>query len=152
MGESRSLAWELGMPPRDDPHESVTKAMVMMVVKVLTGSTVHFIIHQISLVTWVAMTMKSIQRQTVMKVKLVPVDQPCQVRSNVCWLHNVCDSSNSNAVIKLTSPFYVTSTSLIDVEGVHDVQGGDLHMDSVIRADNTPHDTSPTVTIPVRGC
>jgi len=108
-------------------------------------STVHFIIHQISLVTWVAMMMKSIQCQTVIKVISVPVDQHWQVRANICRLHNVCDSSNSNTVIKLTSLFYVTSTSLIDFEGVHDVQGDDLHMDSVIRADNTTHDTSPTV-------
>ena len=96
------------------------------------------------------MTMKSIQHQTVMKVISVPVEQPCQVRSKVCQLDNVRDSFNSNAVIKLTSLFYVTSSSLVDLEGVH-VQGDDLDMDSVIRADNTPHDTAPTVTIPVRG-
>lgn len=92
------------------------------------------------------MTMKSIQHQTVMKVISVPVDQPCQVRSNVCRIHNVCDSSNSNAVIKLTWLFYVTSTSLVDLEGVH-VQGNDLHMGSVTSADNTPHHTSPTVMV-----
>jgi len=46
--------------------------------------------------------------------------------------------------------FFVTSSSLVDLEGEH-VQGDDLDMDSVIRADNTPHDTTPTVTIPVRG-
>jgi len=51
MEETRALARGLGMAPRDDRMSQVTIPTVMMVVKVLTGSTVHFIIHQISLVT-----------------------------------------------------------------------------------------------------